>query len=93
MAVCQNTFAAEYAFPPTAGPVMDRRMTLTIPCRELATSTLDLTSASNGRARDGATAKKFFLCENHASLYSQIDTELVEDGWAPAHSGRPIPLP
>jgi hypothetical protein len=93
MATCQNTVAAEYAFPATAGPVMDRRMTLTIPCREEATATLELTSASNGRARTGAAVKKFFLCENHASLYSQIDAELVEDGWAPAHFGRAIELP
>ncbi|MCI4358799.1 MAG: hypothetical protein L3J99_07255 [Thermoplasmata archaeon] len=92
MSVCQNTVAAEYAFPPTAGPVMDRRMTLTLPCREEATSTSELSSASNGRTRKGAALKTFYLCENHASLYSQIDTELVEDGWAPAHSGKPVQL-
>ena len=92
MPVCQNTVAAEYAFPATAGPVMDRRMTLTLPCREEATSTSDLLSASNGRTRQGAAIKTFYLCENHASLYSQIDRELIEDGWAPAEPRKPTQL-
>ncbi|HEV2166694.1 MAG TPA: hypothetical protein VGS23_06965 [Thermoplasmata archaeon] len=92
MPICQNTSAAEYAFPPTAGPVMDRRMTLTLPCREEATSTSEFSSASNGRGRQGAGIKSFYLCENHASLYSQIDRELVEDGWAPAEAHKPVQL-
>jgi hypothetical protein len=89
MVTCQNQVAAEHAFPDGPNPVSDRRMTLTIPCHDEAGYSSSLRGVGRGRQRDGATAKTFYLCENHATLYAQIDKELVEDGWAPCQTARP----
>lgn len=92
MVTCQNRLAAQFAFPTTAAAVADRMVTLSIPCHEEAGATSELRSAAGGRARQGATAKTYYLCPNHSDLFVEIDRELIQDGWAPAHVGKPVPL-
>ncbi|HZY71070.1 MAG TPA: hypothetical protein VFF67_08870 [Thermoplasmata archaeon] len=45
-----------------------------------------------GRGREGATVRDFGLCENHRRVYEQIDSELVQDAWAPSHTHPPTRL-
>lgn len=67
-------------------------MTLSVPCHEAAEYSSKLKGVGRGRGRDGAAVVAFALCENHSRLYEQIDLELVQDAWAPAHSGKPVAL-
>jgi hypothetical protein len=92
MATCENVAAATYAFPRDSMPVADRRMTLTIQCRDLAEYTSDLRGIGAGKHRVGAQPRMFGLCENHRRLYEQIDFELVQDAWSPSHTAKPIAL-
>lgn len=92
MPACQNQAAARHAFPPDAMPVMDRRMTLNLPCHDSAEYTSNLRGVGRDRARGGANVVAFTLCENHRRLYEQIDVELVQDAWAPCHATQPAAL-
>lgn len=92
MATCENVVAATHAFPPDSMPASDRRMTLTIQCRDQAEYTSNLRGIGVGRRREGAQARNFGLCENHRRLYEQIDLELVQDSWSPSHTARPTAL-
>jgi len=67
-------------------------MTLEIPCRQLAEFNATLLSVGTGRDRRGAKPATFPLCENHSQLFEQIDQELVQDGWARAHTGPPTQI-
>ena len=89
MPQCQIQSAAAYAFARGSTPVEDRRMTLEMNCREPAVSSAQLLGAAGGRARKGASARGFTLCENHSELVAQIDRELVEDGWSTAFAEKP----
>lgn len=73
-------------------PVMDRRMTLNLPCHFAAEYSSSLKGIGRGRTREGGQVRTFGLCENHAQLYEQIDRELVQDAWAPAHTAKPVSL-
>jgi hypothetical protein len=93
MTTCQNQLAARHAFPASGPmPVQDRQMTLTLACREPATSTLAFLGTGTGRQRTGAVVKTFDLCENHAEVYQQIDTELVQDGWTRSLAAKPTQI-
>ncbi len=92
MATCENKVAATHAFPPNSMPIADRRMTLTIQCRDSAEYSSSLRGIGTGRQRTGADTRVFSLCENHRRLYEQIDLELVQEAWAPSHTGKPVPL-
>lgn len=92
MTMCENKVAAAHAFPPDSMPAADRRMTLTIQCRDPAEYTTSLRGVGTNRQRDGAQVRVFQLCENHRRLYEQIDTELVQDSWAPSLTTKPVPL-
>jgi hypothetical protein len=92
MEFCQNQLAARFAFPETAAPVADRRMTLEIQCRDVATYSSDLRGIGTGRGRVGASEKKFMLCDNHSQLFQEIDRELVGEGWARAQRDKPVQL-
>lgn len=93
MAPCENKAAAIHAFPPNSMPVADRRMTLTLDCREPAEYSSSLRGVGMNRRRDGGQVRVFQLCENHSRLYEQIDLELVQDeSWAPAHTAKPVLL-
>lgn len=92
METCQNQLAARFALPEAPMPVRDRRITLQIQCTETAAYSSDLTSIGTGKARTGGTTQQFFLCENHSTLFRQIDRELHEDGWAPAYQADPVRL-
>ena len=92
MAACENVAAANFAFPPNSMPVADRRMTLTIQCRDPAEFTSTLRGVGAGRHREGAQTRVFKLCENHRRLYEQIDFELVQDAWSPSHTEKPVAL-
>lgn len=92
MTTCENLEAARHAFPPDAMPVKDRRMTLTLQCHYPAEYSSTLKGVGHDRARDGGAVVAFSLCENHRRLYEQIDVELVQDAWAPAHTIKPASL-
>ena len=92
MAICENVTAAAYAFPPDSMPVADRRMTLTIQCRDPAEYSSNLRGIGVGRRREGAQPRGFGLCDNHRRLYEQIDLELVQDAWSPSHTAKPVAL-
>lgn len=90
MGQCQNQTAGRFAFPNKgATPVDDRQMTLTIPCHEEATQRSSMAGLGSGKNRRGATVQTFVLCDNHAEVFQQIDTELVQDGWSPTFQARP----
>jgi hypothetical protein len=93
MATCENVTAATHAFPRDSLPARDRRMTLTIQCRDPAQYRSNLRGIGVGLGREGAQARDFVLCENHRQLYEQIDLELVQDAYSQSHTARPIPLP
>jgi hypothetical protein len=67
-------------------------MSLDTPCREEARFSAKLLGLAGGRPRKGAVAKDFLLCENHSQLVTQIDGELIEDGWASALVEKLRPL-
>ena len=67
-------------------------MSLGFPCHETATFTTKLRSGSFGPARQGAPVREFLLCENHSQLVTQVDQELIEDGWATAFIEKPRSL-
>ena len=90
VSVCENRAAAAYAFPRGPASIEDRRMTLDLACRERAEYNSTLLGVGTGRSRAGAQPKSFGLCENHAELLEQIDRELVQDGWARAHTQAPL---
>lgn len=92
MVACENKVAAVHAFPPNSGPAADRKMTLTIQCRDPAEYSSSLRGVGKGRQREGAETRVFGLCENHRRLYEQIDLELVQEAWAPSHTTKPVPL-
>jgi hypothetical protein len=92
MPVCENKIAASHAFPPDSMPAADRRMTLTIQCRDPAEYSSSLKGVGGSRHRDGAQVRVFSLCENHRRLYEQIDIELVQDAWAASHTTKPVEL-
>ena len=92
MATCENKVAATHAFPPDSLPASDRRITLTLQCREPGEYSSSLRGIGRSKHRDGAQIRVFGLCENHRRLYEQIDRELVEEAWAPCHTGTPVPL-
>jgi hypothetical protein len=92
MATCENVTAATYAFPRDSMPVADRKMTLTIQCRDAVEYTSNLRGTGKGRTREGAQPRNFGLCENHRRLFEQIDFELVQDAWSPSHTAKPISL-
>jgi hypothetical protein len=73
-------------------PVADRKMTLTIQCRDASEYSSNLRGVGKGRLREGAVPRTFGLCENHRRLYEQIDFELVQDAWSPSHTAKPISL-
>jgi len=50
-----------------------------------------LLGAAGGRARKGPP-REFFLCENHSQLVSQIDRELIEEGWTSVYAEKLRPL-
>jgi hypothetical protein len=93
MSRCENVAAATHAFPRDSMPVADRRMSLTIQCRDPAEYSSDLRGIGAGRRRVGAEPRAFALCENHRRLYEQIDFELVQDAWSPSHTAKPTALP
>ena len=92
MATCENVVAARHAFPAQSMPVRDRSMTLTIACREEAEYTHLLNGVGAGKDRRGGAPKSFGLCANHSPLFEQIDRELVQDAWVPAHTSKPTRL-
>lgn len=92
MATCENAVAATHAFPRDSMPAADRRMTLTIQCRDAAEYSSSLRGIGTSRHREGAGIRTFGLCENHRRLYEQIDIELMQDAWAPSHTTKPTPL-
>lgn len=92
MATCENTTAATHAFPRNSMPFADRRMTLTIQCRDPAEYSSSLRGVGTSRHREGAGVRSFALCDNHRRLYEQIDIELVQDAWVPSHTSKPTPL-
>ena len=93
MVSCENKAAAIHAFPSDSMPAADRRMTLTLECREPAEYSSSLRGLGTNRHRDGAQVRVFRLCENHSRLYEQIDFELVQDeSMAPSHTAKPVPL-
>lgn len=61
-------------------------MTLDIQCDMDAEYASTLLGLGDGKQRKGAAARKFLLCYNHSELFRDIDRELVEEGWAPAHT-------
>lgn len=92
VADCQIQPASRHAFPRGPSAVEDRQMSLTMPCHESASFTAHLLGAGNGRTRKDAPTKDFTLCENHEDLFTQIDVELISEGWASARSSRSTPL-
>lgn len=90
MPTCQNQLAARHALPPAPMPVHDRRITLSIPCHDEATTDCDLMGVGVGKLRQGGQVRHFELCDNHTELFQQIDLELVQDGWTRAHQDRPV---
>ncbi|MCI4318947.1 MAG: hypothetical protein L3K23_02300 [Thermoplasmata archaeon] len=84
MTQCQVQAATKFALPPSAMPVHDRRMSLETACREEATYSLKLLGGVGDRHRTGAPVREFVVCENHSQLVTQVDRELMEDGWATA---------
>lgn len=65
-------------------------MTLSVQCHDNAEYTSNLRGIGRNRSREAAAVVAFGLCENHARLYEQIDLELVQDSWAPAHVMKPV---
>jgi hypothetical protein len=68
-------------------------MTLELQCRESATTIGHLRGAGGGRTREGSAVKDFYLCDNHAQLFQQVDSELIQEGWVPALARPPERLP
>ncbi|HXQ48540.1 MAG TPA: hypothetical protein VN842_01995 [Thermoplasmata archaeon] len=66
-------------------------MSLDTACRESAMFSAMLLGAAGGRARKGPP-REFFLCENHSQLVSQIDRELIEEGWTSVYAEKLRPL-
>lgn len=92
MVACQNVLAAQFALPEKSMPVRDRAITLRLPCSEYASYSSSFLGLGSGKARVGGATQTFVLCENHSQLFSQIDNELVQDGWAHAISDKPTRL-
>jgi hypothetical protein len=92
MGQCQVQSVSLHAFPKGHASVQGRRMSLDSPCREGAVFSAKLLSATGGPSRKGATARVFLLCENHSQLVSQIDRELLEEGWSTAFVEKLTPL-
>jgi hypothetical protein len=93
MAACENKIAAIHAFPPDSQPAADRRMTLTIQCREPAEYSSSFRGVGTSRHRDGAQIRVFGLCENHRQLFEQIDSELVQDhSWARSLTSKSVQI-
>jgi hypothetical protein len=92
MKECQIQPASRHALPLAASSVHDRRISLFTVCHEEATYQTKLKGAAQGRMREGATPYEFVLCQNHSQLITQIDTELLEDGWSTVFAERPQTL-
>jgi hypothetical protein len=92
MAHCQVQSVSPHSFPKGATSVEGRRMSLDTACREEAVFSAKLLSTAGGRARKGAAVKEFLLCENHSQLVSQIDRELIEEGWSTVFVEKLQPL-
>jgi hypothetical protein len=88
MLQCQIDSASRHALPPTAMPVQDRKMSLDTACREEATYSAKLGGLSKGHDRKGSPVREFVLCENHSQLMTQVDRELMEDGWGTAFAEK-----
>ncbi len=73
-------------------PIRDRWMTLSIPCRESAEYSNSLRGVGSAKDRRGGAVREFKLCDNHSQLYEQIDAELVQEAWAPAHTAKRVRL-
>jgi hypothetical protein len=84
MMLCQINSASLHALPPTAMPVQDRKMSLDTVCREEAVYSAKLGGLSKGHDRTGTPVREFLFCENHSQLITQVDVELMEDGWGTA---------
>lgn len=67
-------------------------MTLSIECREPAEYSNTLKGIGSAKDRRGGAVRAFTLCDNHSHLYEQIDTELVQEAWAAAHTAKPVRL-
>jgi hypothetical protein len=89
MAACQNVVAAQFALPEKPMPVRDRSITLRLACSDYASYSSSFLGLGSGKGRVGGTTQTFVLCENHAQLFSQIDDELVQEGWAHMFSEKP----
>jgi hypothetical protein len=89
---CQVQQVSPHSFPKGPASVEGRRMSLDTACREDAVFSAKLLSTVGGRGRKGAVAKEFLLCENHSQLVSQIDRELIEEGWSTVFVEKLRPL-
>ncbi len=67
-------------------------MTLSIGCHEQAEYSNSLRGVGSAKDRRGGAVREFKLCENHSRLYEQIDAELIQEAWAPAHTAKPVRL-
>ncbi|MCI4347494.1 MAG: hypothetical protein L3J97_02600 [Thermoplasmata archaeon] len=63
-------------------------MSLDTICREEATHAAKLGGLTTGHDRKGSPVREFLLCENHSQLMSQVDRELIEDGWTTVFSEK-----
>jgi len=57
-------------------------MSLATKCRETAAYSAQMRGAAKSMGAAAAAAREFLLCENHSQLVSQVDRELVEEGWS-----------
>jgi hypothetical protein len=69
-------------------------MTLQFDCPDDGEYWSALLGVGSDHRRTGSKATAFNLCQNHSQVFTQIDRELVEEGWVSAYMGKaPVRAP